>query len=130
MENEPALLEGTLQKALLKCLPENDRALIEEINKYSVKHVYNYRSVVEIEIAGYNIIGGLLKEFIHAILHPGQSRSAKLIQLVSTQFPLQLNPNSIYHDLQSIVDFISGMTDLYAIDLYRKITGITIPEIK
>jgi dGTPase len=130
MENEAALLEGTLQEDLLKCLPESDYALIEEINKFSVKHVYNYRSVVEIEIAGYNIIGGLLKEFINAILDPKQSRSAKLIQLVSTQFPLQLKPESVYHDVQSIVDFISGMTDLYAIDLYRKITGITIPEIK
>ena len=130
MDNEAALLEGTLQKDLLKCLPERDYELIEEINRYSVKQVYNYRSVIEIEIAGYNIIGGLLKEFIHAVLHPGQSRSAKLIQLVSTQFPLQLKPDTIYHDVQSIVDFIAGMTDLYAIDLYRKITGITIPEIK
>ena len=130
MDNEAALLDGTLQKDLLKCLPESDYALIEAINRYSVKHVYNYRSVVEIEIAGYNIIGGLLKEFIHAVLHPKQSRSAKLVQLVSTQFPLRLEPGTVYNDVQSIVDFIAGMTDLYAIDLYRKITGITIPEIK
>ena len=130
MDNEAALLDGTLQKDLLNCLPDKDNALIEEINKFSVKQVYNYRSVVEIEIAGYNIIGGLLKEFVHAVLHPKQTRSAKLIQLVSTQFPLQLKPHTVYNDIQSIVDFIAGMTDLYAIDLYRKITGITIPEIK
>ncbi len=130
MENEAALLDGTLQKDLLKCLPAADYELIEKINEYSVKHVYNYRSVVEIEIAGYNIIGGLLKEFVNAVLNPKQSRSAKLIKLVSTQFPLQLTESSVYSDIQSIVDFIAGMTDLYAIDLYRKITGITIPEIK
>ncbi len=134
MENEEALLAGTLQKDLLKCLPEQDYALIEKINEYSVKHIYNYRSVVEIEIAGYDIIGGLLKEFIHAVLHPTESRSAKLLQLVSKQFPLEKDPTkaegAVYHNIQSIVDFISGMTDLYAIDLYRKITGITIPELK
>ncbi len=37
---------------------------------------------------------------------------------------------NLYHDIQSVVDFISGMTDLYAIDLYRKMTGISIPEIR
>ncbi len=130
MDNEAQLLAGTLQKDLLKCLPEADYLLIKRINEYSVKHVYNYRSVVEIEIAGYNIIGGLLKEFVHAALHPGHARSAKLLKLVSSQFPLMLTEASIYPDVQSIVDFIGGMTDLFAIDLYRKITGISIPEIK
>lgn len=130
LENEEALLDGTLQKDLLNCLPATDKELINEINRFSVEHVYNYRSVVEIEIAGYNIIGGLLKEFVHAVLYPGQSRSKKLIRLVSPQFPITLDKDKIYFDIQSLVDFIGGMTDLYAIDLYRKITGITIPEIK
>lgn len=130
MQHEQKLLDGTLQCDLLKCLPAEDALLIDNINKFSVKHVYNYKAVVEIEIAGYNIIGGLLKEFVRAVLYPRQSRSAKMLKLVSTQFPLTLTPDSVYNDVQSIVDFISGMTDLYAIDLYRKITGITIPEIK
>ena len=130
MENEAALLDGVLQKDLLSCLPADDLELIDRINQFSVEHVYNYRSVVEIEIAGYNIIGGLLKEFVHAVLYPTQSRSKKLIRLVSPQFPITLNKDKIYYDIQSLVDFIAGMTDLYAIDLYRKITGITIPEIK
>ncbi len=130
MDNEAMLLAGDLQCDLLNCLPAKDKELIDRINKYSVEHVYNYRSVVEIEIAGYNIIGGLLKEFVYAVLNASESRSKKLIRLVSPQFPLRLTPDSTYNDIQSIVDFIAGMTDLYAIDLYRKITGITIPEIK
>jgi dGTPase len=130
MQHEPALLDGTLQTDLLNCLPDADRALIQAINDYSVKYIYNYRSVVEIELAGYNIIGGLLKAFINAVLAPNHVRSVKLLQLVSAQFPLQKSADSIYSDVQSIVDFISGMTDLFAIDLYRKITGITIPELR
>ncbi len=130
MQNEDELLSGTLQKDLLKCLPERESRLIDAINEFSVKYIYNYRSVVEIEIAGYNIIGGLLKEFVHALLYPNHSRSGKLIRLVSPQFPLTLREDKRYEDIQSLVDFIGGMTDLYAIDLYRKITGITIPEIK
>lgn len=130
MEQETALLNGTLEKDLLKCLPESDRKLIDRINEFSVKYVYNYKAVVEIEIAGYNVIGGLLKEFVQAVLDPTHSKSAKIIKLVSGQFPIKGGKENIYHDIQSLVDYISGMTDLYAIDIYRKITGITIPEIR
>ncbi len=128
--SEAELLNGTLEKDLLKCLPEKDRILIDRINTFSVTHVYNYKAVVEIEIAGYNVTGGLLKEFVHAVLHPGLPKSAKLIKLVPAQFPITKDRNNVYHDIQSLVDFIAGMTDLYAIDIYRKITGITIPEIR
>jgi dGTPase len=37
--------------------------------------------------------------------------------------------DSLYSDIQSVVDFIAGMTDLYAVDLYRKIAGIDFPRI-
>ncbi|RYE25035.1 MAG: deoxyguanosinetriphosphate triphosphohydrolase [Sphingobacteriales bacterium] len=130
LAEEEALLKGTLEKDLLKCLPEHEQKLIDKINEFSTKYIYNYKSVVEIEIAGYNVIGGLLKEFVHAVLHPTETKSAKIIRLVSGQFPISQNRENIYRDIQAVVDFISGMTDLYAIDLYRKITGITIPEIR
>ena len=130
IDKEQELLEGTLECDLLKCLPEADRELINQINKYSVEHVYNYKAVVEIEIAGYNVIGGLLKELMQAILHPKHTKSEKILQLVSAQFPIRKEEQYLYQNVQSAVDFISGMTDLYAIDLYRKITGISIPQIR
>ena len=130
MENEQNLLDGNLEKDLMKCLPEREQQLIDKINEYSVKYIYNYKSVVEIEIAGYNLIGGLLKEFVHAVLHPTTSKSKKVLQLIPQQFPITKEKKELYANIQSVVDFIAGMTDLYAIDLYRKITGITIPEIR
>lgn len=130
MEHEDVLLAGNLEKDLLKCLPEHEQKLIDNINDFSTKYIYNYKSVVEIEIAGYNVIGGLLKEFVHAVLYPGETKSKKIIRLVSKQFTITQKEENIYEDIQAVVDFISGMTDLYAIDLYRKITGITIPEIR
>ncbi len=131
MANEAALLSGALEQDLLKCLSPDDQKLIKKINEFSVAHIYNYRAVVEIEIAGYNVIGGLLKEFVHAVLYPNETKSAKIIKLVSKQFRITPKDNkNIYKDVQSLVDFIAGMTDLYALDLYRKITGITIPELR
>lgn len=130
MQQEEALLAGTLQQDLLKCLPDKDRQLIRQINSFSLENIYHSRSVLEIENAGYHILGGLLKVFVHAVLHPNESRSEKLLMLLPTQFPLKKDRNHLYHDLQSVVDYVSGMTDLYALDLYRKIKGISIPEIR
>jgi dGTPase len=79
-------------------------------------------------VAGYHVIGGLLKAFVGAVLQPDHTRSDKLLQLIPKQFPI--NGNNLYNDIQSVVDFIAGMTDLYALDLYRKITGISIPDLR
>jgi dGTPase len=130
LEKEKELLGGMLEIDLLHCLSEYDRGLIKQINEFSVQHIYNYRSVVEIEIAGFNIIGGLLKEFVNGVVYPDSPRAEKLLQLIPTQFHISRTRENLYGDIQSVVDFISGMTDLYAIDLYRKITGITIPELR
>lgn len=130
MENEAALLNGELQKALIDYLPERDKQLIKTIDGFSVKHIYNHRSVVEIEIAGYNVIGGLLKEFFAAVIHPSSPKSQKLLQLISQQYIITGEPEQLYNDIQSVVDYIAGMTDLYAVDIFRKITGIAFPQIR
>jgi len=130
MEKEAELLAGTATKSLIDYLPARELALIKEIDAFSVQHIYNHRSVVEIEIAGYNVIGGMLKEFFGAILDPGNVKSEKLLQLISRQFAIERTPDRLYNDIQSVVDFIAGMTDLYAVDLYRKITGMAFPQIR
>jgi len=130
MQYEEQLLEGVLQKSLIDYLPSREKELIKKIDAFSVQHIYNHRSVVEIEIAGYNVIGGMLKEFFGALLDPRSAKSDKLLQLISKQFIITGQPDKLYYDIQSVVDFIAGMTDLYAVDLYRKITGMTFPQIR
>jgi dGTPase len=130
MEKEPDLLAGTVTKSLIDYLPPKELALVKAIDAYSIQHLYNHRSVVEIEIAGYNVIGGMLREFYTAVLNPHSVKSEKLLQLISRQFVITGAPDKLYNDTQSVVDFIAGMTDLYAVDLYRKITGMTFPQIR
>ncbi|HMI59900.1 MAG TPA: hypothetical protein VK518_03300, partial [Puia sp.] len=130
MEKEALLLEGGVAKSLIDYLPERELALMKKIDAFSVQHIYNHRSVVEIEIAGYNVIGGMLKEFFGAILNHRSVKSEKLLQLISKQFIITGEAGHLYNDMQSIVDFISGMTDLFAVDLYRKITGMAFPQIR
>jgi dGTPase len=130
MEREEELLEGTLSRSLMDYLAPREVALIKAIDAYSVQHIYNDRSVVEIEIAGYHVIGGLLRDFLAAVLNPRTAKSEKLLQLISRQFVIAKTPESLYNDMQSVVDFIAGMTDLYAVDVYRKITGMTFPQLR
>ncbi|MDP4148582.1 MAG: dNTP triphosphohydrolase [Bacteroidota bacterium] len=130
MDHENDLLDGSLNRSLIDCLAPRERELIGRIDSYSVQHIYNHRSVVEIEIAGYNVIGGMLSAFFGAIMDPGTPRSKKLLQLISSQFIITGKPDCLYYDIQAIVDFIAGMTDLYAVDLYRKMTGMTFPQIR
>jgi dGTPase len=129
MAREEELLKGELAKSLIEYLPAKELELVKRIDAYSVQHIYNHRSVVEIEIAGYNVIGGMLREFFGALLQPGTNKSQKLKQLISKQFVITGRQDSLYSDIQSVVDFIAGMTDLYAVDLYRKIAGIDFPRI-
>jgi len=129
MLHEQEILAGKLEKSLMDMLPESDQVLLREVNDYSYSHVYNYKPVVEIEIAGYHIIGALLKEFVSAVMQPQRSKSAKLLQLLSGQFPIDKSGQNLYGNLQAVVDYISGMTDLFAIDLYRKMTGISVTEL-
>ena len=129
MEVEEELLEGTLEKPLLDIMPESFKLLLQEIERFSLHEIYRYKSVVEIEIAGFHIIGGLLHAFISALMQPQTMKSKNLLLLIPKQFVIDTHPSKIYDSIQSIVDYIAGMTDLYALDLYRKITGINVPEL-
>jgi len=83
--------------------------------------------VLDIELAGYRIIGFLLEKFVNAVQTPSHVYSRLLLGRIPDQY--EIRTSSLYGKIQSIIDYISGMTDLYALDLYRKITGMGLPEI-
>ena len=119
------ILQGENIPSLIKMLEGSSKSAMEEVKKISVSRIYKDPSVIQIEIAGYKILGTLLEEFTPAILDPHDPLSEKLLSIIPQQYHLQ--SENRYEQLQTIVDFVSGMTDLYALDLYRKITGINLP---
>lgn len=126
-ENENAVLEGTFSGSLIEQLPTVQANAMKRVQKISVSEVYNHRTVVEIEIAGYKIIGTLLEEFVDAITNPIDKYSKKILSLLPEQYkPTQ---ETTYYKIQSVVDFVAGMTDIFALDLYRKIKGISLPGV-
>jgi dGTPase len=125
LDRKNEILSGAEIPSLLKFLDGRSGMAMEEIKRISVSRIYKDPAVIQIEIAGYKILGTLLEEFTPAILDPRDSLSEKLLSIIPEQYHLQ--SENLYDQLQTIVDFVSGMTDLYALDLYRKITGINLP---
>ncbi len=123
--NQHKIKEGSFTGSLIGSLENKQAEAMKQVKEISFSQVYNHRSVVEIEIAGYKIIGTLLDEFIGAIFHPNDLYSKKILSLLPGQY--KTKSDSAYHKIQSAVDFISGMTDIFALDLYRKIKGISLP---
>lgn len=126
-ENQQCILEGNFESSLIGSLKGTQAEAMNTVKEISYSQVYAYRSVVEIEIAGYKIIGTLLEEFVGAIMNPKDLYSKKILSLLPEQYKVQ--SDSAYLKIQSIVDFVSGMTDVFALDLYRKIKGISLPGV-
>jgi dGTPase len=131
MENEDRILNGEFDLDLLSVIDSGEQ--LELIKKISIKEIYSYRSVVEREAAGYEVLGGLLDAFISTVNETYEGnpswKSKNLMKLLPEQF-LDSNgrpDNDIYLRLLKITDFVSGMTDSYAVSLYRKIKGISLP---
>jgi dGTPase len=124
--NFAAILEGNLSNGLLDIYKKENKAL-QDIAGFSVEKIYNHKAVVEIENAGYNVMYELLDHFIPSILKPEGNRKSydeKALKLIPKQFIY--SDGTDYQKVLGVIDFVSGMTDNYATDLYRKIKGIDI----
>jgi dGTPase len=129
IKNHDEILAGTFTGSLIDKLEEVPARAMQKVQEISIRDVYGHRSVVEIEIAGYKIIGTILEEFVEAVMNADKKDqySRKLLSLLPDQY--KTDADSAYLKIQSIVDFVSGMTDIFALDLYRKIKGISLPGV-
>ena len=108
---------------LIDDIDSSYKKALEEVKSVAVSKIYNARSVIEIQIAGHKILGELLSEFIDAVLKNDSLYTNQLLQLLPVQ--LVCKTNDPQDQIMSVVDFIAGMTDIYALELYRKIKGIS-----
>lgn len=116
------IITGAFQGSLISHLPDFEENALKQCRDQSVKNIYRHPSVVKIELTGFNVIGTLLEEFTEAVLHPDKVYNKKLLSLMPEQFkPLH---DDLYSKVQSVLDFISNMTDLYAVQLYKDLRGI------
>ena len=132
LKNEDKILNGSFESDLISNIPQKKQ--LEEIKNVSTRKIYSYKSVIERQAAGYEVIGGLLDAFINAVNEMAEPKPSYRCRNILTLLPKQFlatkdKPDKdIYTRLLKITDFVSGMTDSYAVSLYRKIKGISLPK--
>ena len=132
IDEEENIMNGKMDKDLISLLPTSDA--LEEIKRVSVEKIYSIKSVVEREAAGFEVLGGLLDTFINVVNEYAEDKVSPKNKTIIKLLPKQFlgddgkPDNDIYTRLLKITDFVSGMTDSYAVSLFRRIKGISLPN--
>jgi dGTPase len=112
-------------------------ALTEVLKEIAYKHVFKNIEIQKLEIAAEKILGSLLDIFVPAVINFDTKNkqtpySKKVLDLVSESHLhvyMQCSKGKddiekLYLRLMMVTDFISGMTDSYAKNLYKELNGI------
>lgn len=134
-DKEEDIRSGKFDEPLVKGIPSAQ--ILEKIKEVSNDRIFNFLPVLKLEAAGFAVIGNLLDMFICAVngIHgadKGKRRtlyhSAKLLEVLPSQFMNygELPPENLYDRIMKVCEFVCGMTDSYAVSMYRKLTGTEI----
>ena len=127
VENEEAILRGEFKGSLLENIRPEVRQAYEECNRTSWDRIYRAPEVVDIELAGNRIVTFLLEKLIHAVRFPEENYSRLLLSKVPGQY--DVNSPDLFTKVQAAVDHVASMTDVYALDLYRRLNGMSLPAV-
>lgn len=127
LDSEEVLLRGNFSGTLVSHLSPRRREAYRTSSAVAMERIYRAREVVDVELAGHQIFASLLDKLLEALHHPEHQYSRSLLSRVSSQY--QTHQTTTYGRIQCALDYISGMTDIYALDLYRRITGMNLPGI-
>jgi dGTPase len=100
---------------------------------------YFNRRVLQVELVGYKVIGGLLDIFVTALRTTESSQSRKYLALMPASYLVarSRDPKDVlkaverltdYQKVLAATDFVCGMIDTFAVDLFQKLSGIELPE--
>ena len=125
LAHEEEILAGTFEGSLIDHISERQKKAYKECEKISFSKIYQSKPVLDIELSGYQIMATLMEVFIEAAVNPSRFYSKQLLRRVSSQYDIE-NEN-LEERIMAVLDYISGMTDIYALDIYQKINGISLP---
>ena len=122
IDNYDDIMDGNFEKALVSHLPDYEKKAMEKCREFSLKNIYKHPTGVKVELTGFNVIGSLIDEFVNAAMEPQKRYNKKLLSLIPEQF--KNNNEDLYSRIQVVLDYISNMTDLYSVQLYKDLRGI------
>ena len=133
LDEETSLLQGVFDQALTDRIPSAET--LQEVIRLSVDKIYRSRHVIETEIAGFEVLPGLLHILVEAVMEQmlhkkGLKKHAAALRLLplETLKDIEKDQTNHYAVIMHCVDFVAGLTDRHAISLYRKIKGISLPN--
>jgi dGTPase len=127
MANEEALLRGKLSTSFADMIPSASG--LQALKDLASDKCYRNPEVLEIELAGYEALGGLLEIFIPAVAAGPTERTrrqAKAVDLLKRR-GVPLPEGSAYERVIRVTDHVSGMTDRHALSTFRRLKGIAVP---
>ena len=127
VDNEAAILAGTFEGSLIGAISPVPRDAYKRCTKVSKDKIYQSKPVLDVELSGYHIMETLMHDLIGAAVHPEKYHSKQLIHRFSSQYDIY--SDDLETRIMAVIDYISGMTDIYALDIYQKINGISLPII-
>lgn len=127
LDHEQEILNGRFVGSLLGKLSPRSLEAYRQSSSVAWDRIYRSKMVLDVELAGHQIFTSLLDKLLHALHQPSDLYSQALLGRISSQY--NIKQDTTYGRIQCALDYISGMTDLYALDLYRRITGMNLPAV-
>ncbi len=126
-QHEEEILAGTFHGPLIQHISPLAANAYQHCSELAYQKIYRASDVVDIEVAGHQIISVLLDKLVDAALYPEKAYSQLLLDRVPSQYDMKAASEA--DRIMAVLDYISGMTDVYALDLYRKIYGMSLPSL-
>ncbi len=127
MDHEEEILHGSFKGSLIDHLPPLLHKAYRRCEEIAAGRIYRCKEVTDVDLAGYRIIYTLLELFTDAVMAPEKAYSQLLLAQVPSQY--EVHAPRIGNRLMAVLDYLSGMTDVYALNLYRKINGHSLPSV-
>ena len=125
--NEDAILSGTFKGSLLHNIADTQREAYDKSAILSWDKIYCAPAVVDVELAGNQIVSYLMDKLINAVMNPHLNYSRLLLSRIPVQYDTTVP--DLYGRILAVLDHLSAMTDVYALDLYRKLNGASLPAV-
>lgn len=125
IEHEEEILMGAFEGSLIEHIPVLQRYAYRCCVEKSVAKIYNSKPVLDVELSGYKILETLMSQMTEAVVNPNRFFSKQLLRRVGSQYEVQAP--DLETRLMAVIDYVSGMTDVYALDIYQKINGLSLP---
>ena len=125
--HEDEILEGRFEGGLISHISQRAAEGYDRCSKLAFSRLYRASYVVDVDLAGSRIINLLLEKLIDAVLHPERNYSQLLLNKCPQQY--DVHAPTLFEKIQAVLDHISAMTDIYALNLYRQLDGISLPTV-